>query len=474
MLETLSKVARFLPVIKPPSRQLTLKERLFWTLAVAIVYFTLMHATAIGVIESAGQFDFIQMITASRIGSLLTLGIGPIVIASIVLQLLAGAGVIKLNLHDPKDKQKFHEVQRVLAILIAIFEAYIYTSRIQGLQLISPTLASLLGGAIIHLIAFQFVLGAIIVIYLDEIVTKFGIGSGIGLFIAQGVSYSIFSGAIYLLFGPTGILTQLSTASANALSLAIVKAFPLISTIIVFLVVVFGEGVKIHVPFSLGSMRGMRRTLPFPLFYVSNIPVIFAAALLLNVVFLSQFLTQQVIAMEEQGQQGLLLEAMKVLAELTYLMTPITMLNPHDFNAYLQTLLEGKTPIFKLPQWVHAITYVITMALLSVLFGILWVEMAGMDAKSIAEILYKQGMKMPGFRMNKKLLEMELNKYIFPLTVLGSLAVGLLAGIADLFGALGTGTGILLTVNILHRMEPQVREAVEMYFPALAKVLFGE
>jgi len=474
MLEALSKVARFLPVINPPKRQLTLKERLFWTLAVAVVYFTLMHATAIGVIESAGQFDFVQMITASRIGSLLTLGIGPIVIASIMLQLLAGAGLFKVNLHDPKEKKKFHEAQRVLAILIAIFEAYVYLSHVEKAGLISPTMAQLLGPLLPHVIAFQFVLGAVIVIYLDEIVTKFGIGSGIGLFIAQGVSYTVLSHAVYILFGPTGIFTQLSTGAANALALALVKAFPIISTLIVFIAVVYGEGIKIHIPISFGSMRGMRRTLPFPLFYVSNIPVIFAAALLLNVMFLSQFLMQQAIAMEESGQSGIIVEITKVLAELTYLMTPITTLNPGDFNAYLQTLLEGRTPIFHLPQWVHAITYIITITLLSILFGVLWVEMSGMDAKSIADILYKQGMKMPGFRMNKKFLEMELNKYIYPLTVLGSLAVGLLAGVADLLGALGTGTGILLTVNILHRMEPQVREAVEMYYPALAKLLFGE
>jgi preprotein translocase subunit SecY len=56
------------------------------------------------------------------------------------------------------------------------------------------------------------------------------------------------------------------------------------------------------------------------------------------------------------------------------------------------------------------------------------------------------------------MLESILNKYIFPLTVLGAVSVGLLAGMADLTGALGSGTGILLTVGILYRMYEQMEQ----------------
>jgi preprotein translocase subunit SecY len=70
------------------------------------------------------------------------------------------------------------------------------------------------------------------------------------------------------------------------------------------------------------------------------------------------------------------------------------------------------------------------------------------------------------------MLETILNKHIFPLTVMGSFSVGLLAGIADLTGALGTGTGILLTVGILHKMYEQLEQmqAFEMY-PSFSKML---
>jgi preprotein translocase subunit SecY len=118
--------------------------------------------------------------------------------------------------------------------------------------------------------------------------------------------------------------------------------------------------------------------------------------------------------------------------------------------------------------------YAVGLALVSVLFGLFWVETANMDAKSVAGQLSDSGLQIPGFRRDPRMLETILNKHIFPLTVMGSLCVGLLAAIADLTGAIGTGTGILLTVGILHKMYEQLEQmnAFEMY-PSFGK-LFGE
>ena len=94
-----------------------------------------------------------------------------------------------------------------------------------------------------------------------------------------------------------------------------------------------------------------------------------------------------------------------------------------------------------------------------------------MDAKSVAGQLSSSGMQIPGFRRDPRMLEKILQKHIFPLTVLGALSVGLLAGIADLTGALGTGTGILLTVGILYRMYEQM-EKLQLFelYPALKSI----
>ncbi|MBI2079517.1 hypothetical protein HYT84_02035 [Candidatus Micrarchaeota archaeon] len=81
-----------------------------------------------------------------------------------------------------------------------------------------------------------------------------------------------------------------------------------------------------------------------------------------------------------------------------------------------------------------------------------------MDAKNVANQLSNSGVQIPGFRRDPRMLETILNKHILPLTVLGSFSVGLLAGIADLTGALGTGTGILLTVGILYKLYEQMEQ----------------
>ena len=79
-----------------------------------------------------------------------------------------------------------------------------------------------------------------------------------------------------------------------------------------------------------------------------------------------------------------------------------------------------------------------------------------MDTKGMTDQLIQSGMQIPGWRTDRRMLEKILDKYIPPLIFLGSFLVGLLAGLADLTGTLGTGTGILLTVSIFYRTYQQM------------------
>jgi preprotein translocase subunit SecY len=135
-------------------------------------------------------------------------------------------------------------------------------------------------------------------------------------------------------------------------------------------------------------------------------------------------------------------------------------------------MVNNVTPYLGIPEWVHAITYILFLSLVSIVFGIFWAETSGLDAKSVANQLNSSNIQVPGYRRDPRLIETVLERHIFPLTVLGSFLVGLLAGIADLTGALGTGTGILLTVGILARMYEQLKQmkAFEMY-PSIGKLM---
>ncbi len=477
IIDILHSIAQSLPEVKSPDRPPNGKERLMWTGAALILFFILYQVTAFGIQANPFQFDFLQTITASRVGSILTAGIGPIVLASIFLQLFVGAGLIKLNLQDKKDKQKFQEVQKIVAILLAFIEAIIFmiTSRVfldQGLLAQYPFLPAL--------VVLQIALGSIIVLYLDEIVSKYGIGSGISLFIAGGVSFQIMGGLIGLIFGPTGALAALSGGGAEAIPAALLALLPFIFTIIVFFVVVYAEGIKVEIPIAFERMRGFVPRLPLKFFYVSNIPVIFASALLLNVELMAGAVLPH-YANPADAQNDFIAKYIgyvdtttnRLSDGLLYFITPILSLRATTNTAdHFNFLLNTPTPVNNIPEWVHAITYILFLAFASILFGLFWVETSNMDAKSVSNQLTDAGMQIPGFRRDPRMLETILNKHIFPLTVVGSFSVGLLAGLADLTGALGTGTGILLTVSILYRMYEQMEQMnIFESYPSLGKML---
>jgi len=491
VLDILHSIAGYLPSIKASAQPLSTKEKLIWTGVVLVLYFMMLETSVFGVPRLTGGTDFLQTITASKLGSLLTTGIGPIVLSSIFLQLFVGAGLIKLNLKDKIERAKFLEVQKILAITLAFVEALVYVAFAKIVPI--AAVAGLDPSMVVALVVFQIALGSVLVLFLDELTTKYGIGSGISLFIAAGVSYAVFTGVIGLVFGPGGLISIMADGGAEALPTGLLALAPFGFTILVFLAVVYAEGVKVEIPIAFERMRGMVPKLPLKFFYVSNIPVIFGVALITNLqLFAGGALAGQYwangaanehfVALIDSKQYsfdrdgvlplvGYVDTAGRLNDGVLYLLTPIYAgRNTVEHWAFFAT----ETPFLHIPEWVHAITYIIFLCLVAIMFGLFWVETANMDAKNVAEQLSNSGLQIPGFRRDPRMLETILNKYIFPLTVMGSAAVGLLAGLADLTGALGTGTGILLTVGILHKMYEQLEQmqAFEMY-PSFNKMLGG-
>ncbi|MBD3398536.1 preprotein translocase subunit SecY [Candidatus Micrarchaeota archaeon] len=469
ILEFGHRIAKMLPEIKPPVRPPDTKERFMWTGVALFLFFLMYNVVAFGAKDVGGQFDFLQMITASNFGSLLTTSIGPIVLASIFLQLFSGAGIIDLDPKNPKEKAKFQELQKVLAIVIALVEATIFvmTGRVLLADGLDPSLA-------MPLVIFQIALGSVIVLYLDEVVTKYGIGSGISLFIAAGVSFSIIGGTIGLIFGETGVLGVIAGGGAEAIPGALIVLAPILVTAVVWYAVSYGEGMKVEIPLAYQRARGLSPKLPLNLFYLSNIPVIFASALLMNVQLFAVGLAGVNVdiggfnIIEALGY----VDANNQLTDgLLYLITPIYG-GGQNTLAHINFILNGVTPVFGIPEWVHAIVYVLFLAFVSVVFGRFWAETSNMDTKGMTDQLIQSGMQIPGWRTDRRMLEKILDKYIPPLIFLGSFLVGLLAGLADLTGALGTGTGILLTVSILYRTYQQMeRQKMLENTPFLSGIL---
>jgi len=457
-LRALEPIYSKLPEVAPPDKPLTLKQKLMWVGFALVSFFVLSYIHPFGYNAAAASqtIEFFQVVLASNIGSVLTAGIGPIVVASIILQLFVGSGLLKADLSTPEGRRAFMGTQKLLAIVFSIFEGFVFTgSYVRALP------------GMEWLVALQIAFGSIILMYLDELVMKWGIGSGISLFIAANVSRAmIWRGFGYSPFH-AGYFFQLinSVLAGNMLNI-VTSALPFITTIIVFLLVVYAEGIHVDIPITWARARGFGGRYPIRLLYLSNIPVILAAALFANIQ-LWAFLAKDTPLAPFLGTYKLQGGRWVITGGLAYYTKP-----PYDLVTKLVASLFGQTYPSLWFDILHAIIYAILLTITSVAFGYLWLELSGMGPKQIAEQLVRSGFSLPGFRRDPRIVEQILEKYIPVVAILGSAFAGILAAFTDIFGALASGMGILLAVTIVYRFyELLMRERMLEQYPALAKVL---
>lgn len=128
----------------------------------------------------------------------------------------------------------------------------------------------------------------------------------------------------------------------------------------------------------------------------------------------------------------------------------------------------GFIPKYLLQGLTHTLFYVI----LSTLFAVFWVKTSGMDSKSQAHKISASGLQISGFRQDERVLESILDRYIMPLTIMGGVAIGLLASVTNLMGALTSGTAILLVVMIFFQFYQNIVQQHQTDMnPALRKFM---
>lgn len=444
MIEKLQPIFSLLPQVKSPDYRVPFKEKLQWTGIILILYFIIGMVPLFGLSPTAvDQFAQLRAVLAGSFGSIITLGIGPIVTASIILQLMVGGKIIKLDLSQPRDKALFQGTQKLLAIIFTVFEAavLVFTG---ALAPSSPDVAWIL--------VLQIFIGGILIIFLDEVISKWGFGSGVGLFIAGGVAQTIIVGSFNFLSSPTSpgvpsgaiphFIYTLTTSQPDFSLL-----LPVIAVIVVFLVVVYAESMRVEIPLSYGAVKGARGKYPLKFIYASNMPVILTSALLLNVQLFASIFDRIGIPI-----LGTISNGQPISGLALYLSVPT-----------ISTLFTNP---------LHVIIYAVFFIGSCVLFAWIWVELSGIGPKQVAKQLYDMGMQIPGFRSSRGHFERILKKYIPAITVMGGAFVGLLAFGADLTSALGGGTGVLLTVGIVYRLyEELAQEQLMDMHPMLRKFL---
>jgi preprotein translocase SecY subunit len=460
-LSIFKPIGRVLPEIKKPERKVSFNEKIFWTALVLIVYLVMSEVPLYGIGGTGDDFSALRVIFASNRGTLMELGIGPIVTAGLILQLLVGSSIIQCDMSDPQDRSLFTSASKVFSIALTGVQASAY--------LISGMYGTGIAGTTSIVIFMQLVFAGIIVMMLDELIQKgWGLGSGISLFIMAGVAQTIiwqtFSPATGLFVGSLGsLINGQQTLMQWILGAGVYGSLVgLFATIGAFLVSIYLEGVRVEIPMTYAGYKGFRSRYPIKLLYVSNLPVIFASALFANVFFFTQLLWSQMGA------------------------------PPPGTNLFFQIIGDynrtdsGNVPVGGLayfvtsPQNLHGVAadplraaaYLGILVAFCAVFSLIWLEVGGLGPSKVAQQLMDSGMQIPGYRRSGKPIEAILKRYIPVVTILGGIIIGLIAGFSDFLGAFGSGTGILLSVGIIYQYyELLMRERAAEMFPAFRRIL---
>jgi len=457
-------VSSYIPQVEKPKKKIGLSEKFIWCGIALFAYLVMGQIPLYGVTDSP-KFDFLafaRVIFAAQQGTLLELGIGPIVTAGLLMQLLKGSELIKLNFKDPDDRSLFTSATKIVTIIVIVAEGSLYGVSVYGHLLASPSF--------IPILVAQLVGSSLIVMHLDETIQKgWGLGSGISLFImagvAQGIMWSIFS-PIPAQDGPVGVIPYIIHSAAQGdMSNVLFRTgqlpsiFGLIVTSLVLLALVYVQGIHVDIPIVSTKYRGFTAVYPIKLLYTSNIPVILASALLANAVFIGQMLWANynpenanpvfnyIAQFDPQSSQS-------PTGGILYYITA-----PRTFEHALQDPLR-------------TVVYVIFWTGIVTVFGRLWVELGGLSPKSAAKNLLDADVQVPGFRRTQSSVQTLLNKYIPAVTIAGGIIIGLLAAVSNVLSVFGTGIGILLMVDILvNYYNLLIREQVDVHMPKLASLL---
>jgi preprotein translocase SecY subunit len=487
MRDLIKNLSTVLPEIPKPERKPSLNERFIWTGFALIVYLVMAvtplcgfggratTSAAAGVCALTGstgtdQLAFLRVVFASTQGTLMELGIGPIVTAGLILQLLVGSDIIKLDMSNPDDRSIFGSSTKFLTLVVIVGEslAYIFGG---ALGVLRP------GQEMI--IFIQLLLASMTVLLLDEMIQKgWGIGSGVSLFILAGVCQTV----MWYTFTPISVAVTQTTQEIFGFIPALISAifntgftyatlanvavrgykYPslltFVLTLVMILVLIYIEGIRVELPITSTKYRGFQGVYPIKLLYVSNIPVILVSALGANVTFFTRLLHNYVGASTN--------------SYVNYLGVwgNVNSSYPTGGLAYYITAPQGVDQTIGDP--LHSAIYLLYLVGMAVLFARLWVEIGGLNAKAVAKNLMDADVQVPGFRRTGLSIEQVLSRYIPTLTIIGGILIGLIAGVSDLFGVFGSGIGILLMVDIiLQYYQMLLKEQVEEISPALAGLI---
>ncbi|KAL6947059.1 translocon subunit [Hanseniaspora vineae] len=453
-LEFFKPFQPYLPEVVAPTRAVPYKQKLIWTGVTLLIFLVMSEIPLYGILssESADPLYWLRAMLASNRGTLMELGVSPIITSSMIFQFLQGTQLLSINKENKKDRELFEVAQKVCSIILTFGQAIVVV--LSG----NYGKPSDLGIAICLLQCFQLIFASLIVFLLDELLTKgYGLGSGISLFTATNIAEQIFWKA----FAPTTVQTGRGTEFEGAViaffhlmivrkdkKRALVEAFyrpnlpnmfQVLATIAIFLFVLYLQGFRYEIPIKSTKVRGQVGVYPVKLFYTSNTPIMLQSALTSNIFLISQLLfnkfpSNPVIRLlgvwgvqnAGAGSNG---QKAAVSGIAYYLQPPFS-------------ITEAITDPIKTAVYIAFVLGCCAM------FSTTWTEISGTSAKDIARQFKEQGMVVNGQRESN--VYKTLKTIIPTAAAFGGACIGALSVGSDLLGTLGSGTSILMASTTIY------------------------
>lgn len=343
--------------------------------------------------------------------SIVMLAVGPYITASIVMQLLTVLSPKMKSMYQEEGeagRRKFSMYSRLLTVPLALFQGYAFTTLLQRQGVLAPLSFGELGLVLAVLVA-----GAMLFVWLGELISEFGIGNGISLLIFAGIVASL----------PATIGQLLFTYDPADLPIYIAA---LVATILTIFVVVYVSEAERPVPVTYTrQLRGSAAAssvstyLPIRVNNAGVIPIIFALSILMFPQMILQFLMSAKTA---------------VIAE-----TSRTLLN----------VLNN--------QWFYAIAYFVLVFLFTYFY-----TAVTFDPDQISDNLQKSSGYIPGIRPGTATAEY-IARILTRLTLVGALFLAAIAVLPLILQSLtGSqalaigGTAILIVVSVVIELVKKV------------------
>lgn len=405
----------------------TMRKRIGFTLGALIVFRLLAAIPVPGVdivslerlLNSSQLFGLLDIFSGGGISklSIVMLGVGPYITASIIMQLLTMMfPKMKALMQEEGEigRQKLSQYSRLMSIPLAALQAFAFISLFQS-QNILPHLTGF--GLMVNIIVITA--GSLLLMWIGELISEFGIGNGVSLI--------IFAGIVAVL--PTRIVQFVAGFDPSQIPLYIL--FLVIALIVVVGVVVVTEAER-SVPVTYAKQvrgnkvyGGVSTYLPLRLNQAGVIPIIFALSILLFPQIISGFLAKSSNTMVA------------------------------DIASSVSTFLSGS--------WTHAIIYFFLVFVFTYFY-----TAVTFDPKQISENLQKGGAFIPGVRPGESTMEY-LGNIVTRITLVGALFLGVIAVLPLVMqGITGNqtmaigGTALLIVVSVVLDLLKKIEAQISM------------